>query len=366
MRSCLGVLAFCVVAGAVGAWEVRKVGNLEYLTLEEIATFYGLPDDFTFSDKTTFISNGPTTMEVRLGSREIYLNGARHWLAFPVLAQDGRALISRADLSKVIEPAMRPELIPALPLTKKVVIDAGHGGKDKGAAGPYGFEKEYALDVALRLEELLVAEGFDVIMTRRDDRFLELHERAAIANAHADAVFVSIHFNASENREAEGAEIFSLAPRGTPSDIDWFPIPKDPGVQKGTPVEDASYALSCAVHHAIVGKLGTFDRGIKRSRFAVLRLTRIPSVLVEGGFVSNPIESPQIATGAWRQRLAGAIFDGLQGYRTLAETKQRPLYVTEYRRTQPIGVTLRDLTMESREAAIPLAPPKEAGEEKAE
>jgi len=337
-------------------WTVEKIGNLEYLPLKEIAAFYGLPTDYEFYQKTTFIADGPKMMEVTLGSREVYLNGARHWMAFPVKELNGDAYISRADLSKVIEPAMRPELIKTLEPVKKVVIDAGHGGKDKGAIGPYGYEKEYALDVALRLRTLLEAEGIEVIMTREDDTFLELHERAAIANANPDALFVSIHFNASENKEAAGAEIFSLAPRGTPSDIDYFPIPKDPGVQKGTPVEDASYALSCSVHHSIVGNLAQFDRGIKRSRFAVLRLTRVPSVLVEGGFVTNPYEARHIASAAWRQNLANAVYEGIAGYQKLAENGRRQMKVTDYRRTRPSGITLRDNVESNRSAAIPLAP----------
>lgn len=342
----------------VHAWDLKKIGNLEYVTLHDVAEFYGLPTDFEFDDKTVFISDGPKMMELTLGSRQAYLNGARHWLAFPVKHRNGQALISRADFSKVIEPAMRPEIIKALQPVRKVVIDAGHGGKDNGAMGPYGREKDYTLDVALRLQELLETDGIEVIMTRETDVFLELHERAAIANANPDAIFVSIHFNASENREAAGAEIFSLAPRGTPSDVDYFPIPKDPGVQKGTPVEDASYALSCAVHHSIIGNLAQFDRGIKRSRFAVLRLTRVPSVLVEGGFVSNVLEGRQIAQAAWRQKLASSIYDGIAGYQRLAIEGQRPMLVTDYRRTRSNGVTLRDMTVESRSAAIPLPPPE--------
>jgi hypothetical protein len=120
-------------------------------------------------------------------------------------------------------------------------------------------------------------------------------------------------------------------------------------VQNGSPVDGASLALSFAVYHSMLGHLPEFDRGIKRARFAVLRLTSIPGILVEGGFLSERQESRMIASSEWRGKLAKAIAVGIENYRTLAEKKQRPTLLADYRR-QLEGVLV------ARDASAPRSP----------
>jgi len=225
-----------------------------------------------------------------------------------------------------------------------IVLDPGHGGFDKGALSSFGSEKEYALDVARQLRPLLQAKGFRVIMTRENDVFIPLEIRARIANATRDSIFVSIHFNATDtNREATGFEIFSLTPRGAPSTADDALALSFVNMQAGSPVDAQSFELSTAVYHSMLGHIPEFDRGIKRARFAVLRHTTIPAILVEGGFLTEAGDSKRIADPAWRKKLAESICAGIENYRNLAEKKQRPLLVAEYRAQTAGEITVLDL-----------------------
>jgi N-acetylmuramoyl-L-alanine amidase len=226
-----------------------------------------------------------------------------------------------------------------------VVLDPGHGGFDKGAASAFGNEKTYALDVARELRPLLQAKGFKVVMTRENDVFIPLEVRARIANATKDSIFVSIHFNATgTNPNATGFEIFSLTPRGAPSTNDEALALHFVNMQAGSPVDAQSFELSAAVYHSMLGHITEFDRGMKRARFAVLRHTNIPSILVEGGFLSETGDSKRVADPAWRKQLAESICVGIESYRNLVEKKQRPLLVAEYRAQAAGEITVVDLT----------------------
>jgi N-acetylmuramoyl-L-alanine amidase len=309
------------------------------------------------SDKHIRLDNGKVSLDVQLDSREIIINGARNWLCFPVAEKDGQYLISRVDLSKTLEPQLRPQMIPNLGHFKTVVLDPGHGGYDNGAVSPYGYEKNFALDVALELKPLLEAKGLKVKMTRKSDIFVPLELRARIANAARDAVFVSIHFNAAgSNPAANGFEIYSLTPRGAPSTSDDAFALRFLNMQAGSPVDAPSLALSMSVYHSLLGHFSEYDRGIKRARFAVLRLTRIPAILVEGGFLTERGDSRQIAKSAWRAKLAQSIATGLVNYKRLVDDHTRPMMLADYRREIEGTLVLHDATAPSRPEASP-APP---------
>jgi N-acetylmuramoyl-L-alanine amidase len=214
-----------------------------------------------------------------------------------------------------------------------VVLDPGHGGYDKGAPSKYGYEKDYALDVARQLRPLLQAKGLKVILTREGDYFVPLEVRAKIANTAKDAIFVSIHFNATDrDPAASGFEIYCLTPRGAPSTSDDSLALNFMNVQPGTGVDTHSVGVAACVYHSILGHTDEPDRGIKRARFAVLRLTQIPSVLIEGGFMTERGESKMIAKKEWRTDFARAISIGIENYRALAEKRQKPMTVADYRK----------------------------------
>ena len=338
------------------AWRIVKIGSHDYLTADNIAEFYGLPLGVAPVNKTIRLENDKGSLEFTLGSRDITINGARNWLSFPVIEKDGRYLISRLDLAETIEPQMRPHMIGNIGKVRTVVLDPGHGGYDKGAVSRYGCEKDYTLDVARQLRPLLRAKGFRVLMTREGDYFVPLEVRARIANAAPDAIFVSIHFNAANaNPTATGFEIYSLTPRGAPSTHDDFMKANAENTQNGTPVDTHSIELSACIYHSVLGHIGEFDRGIKRARFAVLRLTKVPSVLLEGGFLTEHGESKLIASKEWRGKLAQSISLGIDNYKSLADRKLPPLLVRDYHGKQETPALPTDMKLQAI-GSVPDAP----------
>jgi N-acetylmuramoyl-L-alanine amidase len=160
-----------------------------------------------------------------------------------------------------------------------VVIDPGHGGIDRGGIpGQRVPEKVMTLDTAFRLQALLRAAGFRTVMTRTGDYFVSLPERVAIANAQRNAIFISIHYNATPRAQAEGFETYYYNRRAA--------------------------RLASACYSMIIRAWPGSRRGVRMRGFFVIRKTRIPSVLVEPGFLTNPYEASLILRPAMRQRIA--------------------------------------------------------------
>ena len=189
-----------------------------------------------------------------------------------------------------------------------IVVDAGHGGHDNGASRSGMMEKNLALDTALRLERLLTARGFKVIMTRRDDRFLTLSERSQIANEIPRALFVSVHFNDNATASGEGVETFYASEKVVGSGGGLFAKRVEP------PPADNGAGFAQAVQSSLVSRIGVIDRGVKSASLAVVRHTRCPAVLVEGGFMNNPTEARRLKDTGYRERLATAIAEGVAAY----------------------------------------------------
>ncbi len=164
-----------------------------------------------------------------------------------------------------------------------VVIDAGHGGQDRGGMpGQKAPEKGYALDVSKRLESKLKKTGFATKMTRRRDVFISLDQRVAIANQYRNAIFISIHFNGAPNKDAFGIETYYYSGR-------------------------ESAALATSIHRSLLNATGTADRRVRSRSFYVIRRTQMPAVLCELGFLTNRSEYRRIDTRRYRQLLAEAI-----------------------------------------------------------
>jgi N-acetylmuramoyl-L-alanine amidase len=167
-----------------------------------------------------------------------------------------------------------------------VVVDAGHGGSDRGARAVSGLnEKSLTLDTAHRLAETLRQRGFHVIETRRNDTFIPLGQRVATANAAPNSIFVSVHYNWNRRRRPSGIEVYYYNPRSRP--------------------------LATHILRQVLKAYPTTNRGVKRNTFYVLHHNRRPAVLCELGFVSNPANNRFIQDPARRQSLAERIADGI-------------------------------------------------------
>ena len=325
----VAILLFVVSANA---WETKSFSGRDHVPLDEIATFYGL-GEATYPDANTRKLNGSDrSLLATVNSREMEINGIKHWLAFPVLEDNGRVYVSRLDLGKTLEPAFRPALIPDFPAVSTVVLDPGHGGRDNGARSPYEHEKNFSLDVARRVRNELQKSGVRVILTRNSDSFVELTDRAGVANRLKNAVFVSLHFNAADaNQAANGFEIYCVTPRGAPSTAYEQIRVRDMIQENGNEHDIHSFALANAIYHSMHGKVEMMDRGVKRARFAVIRLAGVPSVLVEGGFLTNAADARKVASKQWRDNYAASIARGILEYKKLAEKRIPPREVAAYR-----------------------------------
>src|SRR6202047_3702558 len=311
-RICVAVLFFFAYQALAFEWTLVKHDGRDYVPLEEVAKFYSFTQA-DYSGDNINLEGATLRMVGGVNSRELYLNGLKFILSFPIIKLDDRILMSRMDLSKLVEPVLRPTRILAKPV-HTVVLDAGHGGFDQGAQSLLGNEKDFALDVVKRARDLLLRAGFNVRLTRSADVFIPLEDRAAFANRQSNAVFVSVHFNAGAREGAGGLETYSLAPRGVPStnNLNLSLVDYQPCI--GNVRDPENIALATAMHAALITRVGGSDRGIKRARFIVLRDVDIPGVLLEGGFLTNPQDRVRIATTIYRQLLARAILQGILSY----------------------------------------------------
>jgi len=183
--------------------------------------------------------------------------------------------------------------------TPTVVIDAGHGGDDFGTHSdkpPIYQEKRLALSTARMLSIYLKQLGFRTKLIRSEDVFIPLKERAAIANDLRPKVFVSVHYNSAPNKKASGIEVYFYD-----SDKDLVRAEK-------------SKALASSVLDRVLEHTEAKSRGVKHGNFAVIRETKMPAILVEGGFLTNDAERKKIQNPAYLKKLALGIAEGIQSY----------------------------------------------------
>lgn len=310
---CLLLLILSWVFPAESAdWKVVQIDGRDYLSMRNIAAFYGL-DSVRSSGKEVVATSGVRSLRAVKDSAEFYINNLKFILSYPAVEAGGDICVSRMDLVKLIEPVMRPSRIKDAPVIDTVVLDAGHGGHDSGAMSTYGPEKAFTLDTVLRAKALLQAAGYKVVLTRSGDYFVELNQRVQIANRYKKAIFISMHFN--HGGQGTGVEAYTLAPRGVPSMMADGPRVSDLVACAGNARDAENMALATASHAALVVKTRMHDRGLKRARFVVIRDIKIPGVLLEGGFQSSRFDSKMIATPLYRQTLAQAILAAVENYR---------------------------------------------------
>ena len=215
---------------------------------------------------------------------------------------------------------------------RRIVIDAGHGGKDPGTRAGRLLEKNIALDIAKRLRTNLEESGYEVVMTRDKDVFLPLEQRAFIANDQSADIFVSIHVNAARNRRARGLETFYLnlatsadaaevaaRENAVTSEVRIADLPKLlEQIMNHNRVEESrelAGAMQAAMAERMLGRVGhPLNRGVKTAGFHVLLGAQMPAILVEVGFVSNAEEARQLRTAAYREKLAASIGEGVRRY----------------------------------------------------
>ncbi len=230
----------------------------------------------------------------------------------------------------------------------RIVIDPGHGGHDPGARGKGVTEAELVLDVALRLEKLLARlPGVEVVLTRRDDQFVALQERTAIANREGADLFLSIHANASSAASARGVETYFLDFASSQREAAVAARENATSQQNMAALQDVVKAIALnnkldesrdfatyvqrEMMSGLRGANKTIrDLGVKKAPFVVLIGASMPSILAEVSFLTNAQEARLLKSGSYRQRIAQALFEGVKKYQaslknvgTIAQQQQQ-------------------------------------------
>lgn len=252
----------------------------------------------------------------------------------PIAAPVARAALTVAMPEAISTDAgMERVTSAAFPLAvKRVVLDAGHGGSDPGATSAKVNEKTITLDIGKRLREKLEAEGYEVVVTRSDDRTIALRDRARLANDANGDVFVSIHVNTIvQHTASRGVETYYLGPTNDPSltqlaaaenRVSGYSLGDMRKLLDGVYADarrDESHQLASAIQQQLFTSLRTNDPGlenwgVKRAPFIVLVATDMPAVLAEVGCLSNDKEAAMLARADYRQKIADALFHGIRAY----------------------------------------------------
>ncbi len=180
-----------------------------------------------------------------------------------------------------------------------IVLDPGHGGDDYGTnsnGNPKFYEKYLNLSTTLIVKAFLEQKGYTVRLTRTNDTFIPLDERAEFANRLGAQLFVSIHYNSAPSKDAEGLEVFYYLDK-----------------ENATRTEESKRLAKCALEQ-IIHQTGVKSRGVKQANFAVIRKTDMPAILIEGGFLTNEKEMEKIKTSAYQKQLAQGITHGITDY----------------------------------------------------
>ncbi|NJM93417.1 MAG: N-acetylmuramoyl-L-alanine amidase [Cytophagales bacterium] len=229
---------------------------------------------------------------------------------------------------------------------KKVVIDAGHGGKDPGTLGRISQEKDIALNIALKLGQIIKEnlDDVEVIYTRDGNNFVELDDRARIANKNSADVFISIHCNSSPNISVYGSESYVMGLHT--SDKNWDVVKREnavilmeddhekkyDGFDPNSPESeilfslfqnaylDNSLRLAAKVEEQFKERVGRYSRGVKQAGFLVLWKTNMPSILIEVGYLSNPKEEKDLNDDLQRTYIASGIWRAFRDYKSEIES----------------------------------------------
>ncbi len=316
--------ALCLLAGPIRGYA-ESINGLTYVPLAGWARANGFGGYTVNRGAEIILTNRTSRLVFEPDSAEAQINGVNVRLSYAVAKG---ALISQLDLDKTI----RPLVFPQNPLSKKITticLDPGHGGKDTGnRVGRFfpHYEKTYTLALALELRRQLQSAGFNVILTRDKDVYPELPARPDLANRRGADLFVSLHFNSFPGDPAtvRGPETYCITPVGAASSNDSEGESAGHGACAANRVEDKSLLLAYQIQKSLVKNLGATDRDVRRARFEVLRTAQMPAILIEGGYMSHPVEGRKIFSDLYRRQMAAAIVKGILNYQKLTAPPTPP------------------------------------------
>jgi N-acetylmuramoyl-L-alanine amidase len=312
------LLALCLASGLSPAHAAGFNGQ-SYVPLADWARANGLKCFWLKHGDEIVATNRTTRLVFDKFSRMVEVNGINVALSFPVAADRGALLIAQMDLNTAIRPLLFPPRFADPKRITTICLDPGHGGKDTGNHTFWHSEKTYTLALALELRDQLQKAGFNVILTRSKDTYVELPDRPALANRRGADLFVSLHFNATPTGkdEVEGPQTYCITPVGASSTDAQGEGANYYGTTTANRVEQRSLLLAYQLERSLVQSLRVPDRGVRRARYWVLRDATMPAILIEGGYMTHPVERKKIYDAAYRRQMAQAMVKGILAYQRL-------------------------------------------------
>jgi N-acetylmuramoyl-L-alanine amidase len=312
--------------------HAASVKGQNYVPLADWARGNGLNGYTRNRGLEIVLTNRTTRLMFDVDSAQAQINGVNVRLSFPVATAKGVPLVSQLDLDKTIRPLLFPARYVEPKKIKTICLDPGHGGKDSGnRVGEFFWhnEKTYTLLLAFELRDQLKALGYNVVLTRNSDTFVDLPDRPALANKRGADLFVSLHFNAAQTgkNEVAGPETYCITPVGAASS-NAQGEGGDSGATTANRVENKSLLLAYQMEKSLVQNLNANDRGVRRARFAVLRDAAMPAILIEGGYMTNPTEGKKIYDSIYRKQMAAAIVKGILNYQKITAPAVVPAITT--------------------------------------
>ncbi len=345
-----GALTFSGCAGGGGAGlsgrlssQMTSINKKSYFPISAVCRYYGFSWEWDGFSRVITLKKEGMSIKLFPGSSLVLYNDRSIDLKAPIILHDGLVMVpaSFARLFMLTQEKTGPAPVKyqakkeGFYAIKKIIIDAGHGGKDPGASVHHGLrEKEINLDVAKRLARELRRKGIQVVMTRDTDVFYSLYRRAEIANKNNGDFFICIHTNAARTRSAHGAEEFYLS-----SGYDDFS--KASGIRGNAAAKFAkkseyknshdlntilwdmaltedrkeSVEMAYSIAKEFKRMLNLRTRFVHGARFVVLKDTQMPAILIEVGYITNPTENARLNNPFYRQMLAEAIASGIMNYK---------------------------------------------------
>lgn len=265
-----------------------------------------------YKTKTAFyFARGKEYFSFRSERRDFRFSNVTIWGSFPVRRYGEANYFSAIDVNSVLRPLFLTSGSARRHRVSRIILDPGHGGFDRGAAGKRIIEKKFVLKTALRTAEILRRCGYQVILTRRSDFAFPLMQRGQYANRCQGDLFVSLHCNSTTDRRASGIETYCLTPAGASSTNQKKAVNLS---YPGNRFDANNFLLAFELQKSLLTRTKGRDRGVRRGRFAVLRSLNMPGVLLEMGFLSNPAEEQKMATPFYQEQLARAIAVGIINY----------------------------------------------------
>ena len=294
--------------------DVIQHNGITYRNLSEVSTKLRAETRQLNEGNTWELSNKRNKLTFRSGSRAIHLNDTPVYLGYPIIKSKKSLYIPELDwrftLSPILHASKRTRQI------KRIVLDPGHGGKDPGAINESAklYEKDLTLAVCKKLKPILKKQGFEVFLTRSNDKYLTLEERTQYARSKRADLFISIHFNASTNTNAEGIETFAYTLLSQPSTSRSIADQNDRRFHPANRYDSQNTRLAYFIHKSLARSFDTPNRGIKRARFTVLETLACPGALLELGFLSHPESAAKLSKNKEILKLVDAIVEGIQTY----------------------------------------------------